>query len=324
MSGDNQYTFLPRVPLRAPEVPTKHKEYNSLAKESPSWRVRKQMLAGYPRQMYNYLRFDPSSPESMRNVRTMLVDSKLYLTDPTSFNDPFEFKTQVVVERDLMRVQLGKMFDYGTQNLNRTPLQRELVIQGALKRISDDPSGALKQALQTDRHGVHCFTPVAKNLLMWSHYADSHKGICLQFTPAKDVATFICAHSVDYCDDFPSLRIPTVPPEDMRAMIMRKGKVWEYEAERRIVLLGISDRLMSFAPEALTAVILGCRFPEASVPAIKQMLNEREQRGFPPVSVYRTAARKNSYQLITHKTELHDSNSGAISGTQPEDLVWAK
>lgn len=324
MNGNNQYRMIPRVPLRAPEVPEGHKAYNIRAKQIPAWEVRKEMLRGYPRHMYNYLRFEPTSPESMRNVSTMLVDSELYLTDPGKFNDPFEFKNQVIVDPDLMRDLLHKMSDFSMQDMERTPLQRQIAIEGALMQISADPSGALKQALNTEKHGVHCFTPAAKNLLMWSHYGDSHRGICLQFTPSKDVATFISAQAVDYCDEFPHLHIPSIPREDTMAMIMRKGKVWEYEAERRIVMLGIDGRLMSFAPEALTAVILGCRFPDPHVSQIKQMLHQRAERGHPPVTLYRMAPRKNSYGLSARKMALIDEASGEISGSEAEELVWAK
>jgi hypothetical protein len=32
-----------------------------------------------------------------------------------------------------------------------------------------------------DRAGVACFSALPDDLLMWAHYADKHRGVCLKF-----------------------------------------------------------------------------------------------------------------------------------------------
>jgi len=43
----------------------------------------------------------------------------------------------------------------------------------------------------------YCLTPFADNTLMWSHYADNHRGICLEF--GKDNPLIEKARPVRYC-----------------------------------------------------------------------------------------------------------------------------
>ena len=61
------------------------------------------------------------------------------------------------------------------------------------------------KSLETVRHttGVYCFAGNARNILMWSHYAGDHTGVCLQFERARDYTGFSPAVSVDYVLDLP-------------------------------------------------------------------------------------------------------------------------
>ena len=37
------------------------------------------------------------------------------------------------------------------------------------------------------QYRVYCLGPDAGNLLMWPHYADRHKGVCLEFSLRNDI-----------------------------------------------------------------------------------------------------------------------------------------
>lgn len=51
--------------------------------------------------------------------------------------------------------------------------------------------------------GIYCFTKSEDNILMWSHYANEHKGICLEFDHS-DPDLFTAA-KVNYCCDYPKV-----------------------------------------------------------------------------------------------------------------------
>ena len=42
-----------------------------------------------------------------------------------------------------------------------------------------------------------------RNILMWSHYAANHKGLCLQFELTRDIDNFVFAMPVQYSEDYP-------------------------------------------------------------------------------------------------------------------------
>lgn len=75
------------------------------------------------------------------------------------------------------------------------------------------------------------------NPLMWSHYADSHKGICIQYEITKDALE---AHN----NDEHILRIGSVKYRNSKTMsdyitldnaLLAKGECWNYEQEERLI-----------------------------------------------------------------------------------------
>jgi hypothetical protein len=77
-----------------------------------------------------------------------------------------------------------------------------------------------------------------KNLLLWSHYADSHKGVCVEFDATK---LPISAFKVHYDNKYPEAIYPN--PPDQRAFFpaLRKSKEWKYEDEFRTIFLDYLD-----------------------------------------------------------------------------------
>lgn len=76
--------------------------------------------------------------------------------------------------------------------------------------------------------GILCFSDNWRNPVLWGHYADKHRGMCLGFEIADSVLG-----KVDYLDE----RIPVPSRLDdnfMKSLLFSKFKHWEYEQEYRI------------------------------------------------------------------------------------------
>ena len=266
------------------------------------FQVRKWMKNARPRHLYKYMRFDSASSESIRNLRTLLVDSKLYLSCPEACNDPFEFhyridldKDPVAVRRELARLH-KKMYGPGSMSTK----ERDREITKLIVRMRSKVDEGLMPTT-SENHGIYCFAPDPKDLLMWAHYGDSHAGVCVQFRTSMDPATFLSAQPVDYSDNYPLLRWPSMPSDDIRAVMLRKGTQWQYEAEARIVMLGISDRHMNLRPQAVTGLILGSRMSDTHLDAVLRLLAEREQKGHPQIKLYRAGTHKSAYRLSVRR-----------------------
>lgn len=75
------------------------------------------------------------------------------------------------------------------------------------------------------------------NPLMWAHYADSHRGICIQYEITKES---LAIHN----NDNQILRMVDVRYRNKKAMsdyitidnaLLAKGECWEYEHEKRLI-----------------------------------------------------------------------------------------
>ena len=304
-------------------MPDSHKAYNEEAASLPAWQVRRRMLHGHPRHLYKYLQFDHKDNFSLLKLRTILVDSNLFLTDPAEFNDPFEFKYRIGFGNlEQLRKDLAIAFDKLHGKGTFRPDFKAKQIEALVRRMLENPEEEFKAMFDTSHHGVHCFTPDARAPLMWAHYANSYKGLCLQFKPSNDVSTFIASQPVIYTDKIPTLDLPIGDDADIDAVIRHKGRAWKDERECRIVMLGIKNRLLAFSPEALTGVILGSRFPDDSIPELKRIMNERRDKGHPAVKIFRGQASSTSYRMSIRATDLDAANSGGNSGPSETIDLW--
>ena len=83
------------------------------------------------------------------------------------------------------------------------------------------------------RRGLLCFSKSWRNPVLWSHYADKHKGIALGFDIPGS-----CLHAVEYVRH--RLKFEQLFPQEheLQQLLRTKFKDWKYEAEhRRIVRL---------------------------------------------------------------------------------------
>ena len=81
--------------------------------------------------------------------------------------------------------------------------------------------------------GLLCFSKSWRNLVLWSHYADEHKGICLGFDVPES-----CLHEVKYVPGRLQFEQLVADEDQLQQLLRTKFKDWGYEAEyRRIVCL---------------------------------------------------------------------------------------
>ncbi len=112
-----------------------------------------------------------------------------------------------------------------------------------------------------DQAGVLSFSLVRDDILMWAHYADKHKGLCLEFDGSANYVFFGEAQPVHYRDYVP-LPLDEEPVKQMERVILTKAKHWKYEQEYRIVRPGEAYRFVEYPQELLTGVIFGCMMPD--------------------------------------------------------------
>jgi hypothetical protein len=165
-----------------------------------------------------------------------LLDSSIYMSSPNDFNDPYD------------------------------------------SAICNDVSESLSMGLFELRSQmfISCFSEKWDSLLMWSHYADCHKGICIQYDFAlqhrkKGNCIFPDIHPVIYTD-----RVFSVTDgNSLQCSAFVKAKEWKYEKEWRIIADNMQKKSFNMKiPTPVNSIILGCKISNDDKESIHRLASE--------------------------------------------------
>ena len=132
-----------------------------------------------------------------------------------------------------------------------------------------DGKALLKQATNIILNGFsyYCMTESPDNILMWSHYADSHKGVCFKFDLLQDLDTFFITVPVEYNSEY--LEFDTLDGNPA-PIIQRKSLEWRYEKEHRTIRVN-EHGLVKINRETLVEIIFGCRTSKSDKSRIRDI-----------------------------------------------------
>ena len=259
---------------------------------------RQQMQPPYPRFFYRHTSLDPENIVSVDRLRDVVVRSELWLSSPEDFNDPFDTKVKLELNgSDEERLSILKSLEERLPHLSE-PQRSELRSKYLLDRSLFEKTllNAVRSNLSTI--GVACFIPSARNLLMWGHYSDGHKGIVLQFEPTRNLDIFTFPVPVNYGEKYPVLDWINDRENGLRSAMLSKYSEWSYENEFRIVHPGGARSYMPFNPAGLTGIFIGCRASEDTITKVKNIVLERKEYGLPGVRLMKAHLHSNNYRLV--------------------------
>lgn len=185
-----------------------------------------------PKKLYKYRSLEG---DSFKYTQAIFVRRNIYLAKVDQFNDPFEGKFRLHSEPengDAYARILNGLIEKGLGLL-------------ASGRVS---SNARLCSLSASREDV----------LMWSHYAAAHTGICIEFDTTVEGSPFRDCKKVEYRPEFNVIE-DTLEGVVERAVLV-KAKQWEYEEEWRLIRPG--EEFVEFPVECVTGVTLGCRISD--------------------------------------------------------------
>ncbi|HTK18219.1 MAG TPA: DUF2971 domain-containing protein [Mucilaginibacter sp.] len=238
---------------------------------------------GIPTRIYKYNSIND-------NLLNSLKDGYLWFSKPLDFNDPFDCWTALIdfsEPEDYLKKLAKDRFAHLPRNERRNN-ERKLMKQShratGVYRLLIDKTAAMM--------GVCCFTTKNDHILMWSHYAEKHQGICLEFDPLVQLDYFLTAE-VHYTDQFQPLNYFKSDEDALIIMAITKSTVWEYEGEIR-VLRPTENGKQFFNKSALTGVIFGCKTPVHIIDDIRKLLTDS---GYHNVSFRQATMAKDRFQL---------------------------
>jgi hypothetical protein len=188
-----------------------------------------------------------------------LSAAKIWFSDPAGFNDPFDCAYDIVVP-PLTREECHTFLNSeSSEELNNALAVAPHVALEEKLRLGF--AAAIERTI--GKAGVSCFSTVHDSLLMWGHYAQSHRGYCLEFSTANE-PLFSTVHPVQYANALPRLSSDALlkaESVEILNLLLTKAKCWEYEHEWR-VLHSARQTLYSYQRASLTGIYFGARMPE--------------------------------------------------------------
>jgi hypothetical protein len=240
-----------------------------------------------------------ATEDARKHTLDILDKLHLYCPPAAFLNDPFEcqavisFDAPPEVKNERAKEQLVRE----NHGLTETEARRRAPERWRLQEA--DKGAEFRHRFREDT-GMICFSMCRDDILMWSHYAGSHDGICIEFRLAhkSHIDFFSNVHQVHYEDQLPTVNFYAPPsPQKVNAFIFTKAKHWSYEQEWRRVVPDAKERsrFVDLPPGIISAIYLGCQIsPENKAEILGRIASRRSLRN---VRVYQAKRHSHAYAL---------------------------
>lgn len=286
-----------------------------------------------PEKVYRYQTFNDLSLNA-------LIFDQLYFSDPGSFNDPLDCQPSVVTDsnltelRTVLTIQIQKrlkaenlsslkqakiMGSRADEHAGKTAQQtaQNKLNELAYYATNPDYEVGIEEAeifllryeiqaellKQYDR-GICCFSSEQDNPLLWSHYADQHRGICAGYSLERNPKPNLL--KVEYGGDR-EVRTSSIAKAVIdnnlahqekldRDILLRKALPWKYENEWRL----LGNRGLQDSDLSLEEITFGLRCPTSVIHAVVSALNGRSK----PINFYETYLIDGSFSLMIRQLDI--------------------
>lgn len=196
-------------------------------------------------------------------TKKIITDQKLYFGSADDFNDPFDFLPIFTMDGTSSEVQ--RYLRSTQENRSRGDRRRfasKIVKDPSFPKYKERAIGIANAELVEVRKttGLLCLAARPDHMLLWGHYADSHRGIALRFKPQKGDRLFESACRVTYQEDRP--RVSLVQHDTAyrtQLALLTKAEFWAYEEEWRIIKEPGTRGAHKFAGSSLDGIVLGAK-----------------------------------------------------------------
>tara|TARA_R100000935_G_C2812392_1_gene155611 strand:- start:530 stop:1321 length:792 start_codon:yes stop_codon:yes gene_type:complete len=180
-------------------------------------------------------------------ARETLLEQKIWYSSMSAFNDPFEGIYDI--QNDLSvhaAIALAAKYkaDCHWDEVEEFIRAQVLHPRHDSLVLSDGFKAIVKQQVEEARKqirslGVLSLSMVSDSILLWSHYADEHRGICIEFERNIDEDSGILENSrpVIYSDMYPTPSVDQLvldPRALTNKVVYTKSHHWAYEREWRL------------------------------------------------------------------------------------------
>lgn len=243
----------------------------------------------FPKALYRYRSLD-----RLAYVLDELREGYVFLSDPAKFNDPYD--SALSTSLSLFLSQALEPYGYGDPSTvsgfieSMDEAARNSLWWVVYGLLSLHYGGNLGNPENQGIFGVlrnfvrvSCFTTNPNSVVMWSHYASQHTGICIEFNESsiRSSPKFLgLVHPVRYAKqlfDLTQVFSPLTPDKDNAFFPIiaacHKSEEWSYEKEWRLVAVDPTDKNQPQFPLGFkpSRIILGAKIDHAERRAIEEL-----------------------------------------------------
>jgi len=209
--------------------------------------------------------------------KKILTENEIYFPSPKQFNDPFDCRispnfsllTDAEKTEYIDKITIKYFYELEGRGINikekLDTLDNKLEVISMFQKEYDESIFDI----QDKSFGIFSLSFIWDNILMWSHYANNHKGFCIGFNERELVFSGVLGKSgikggnVEYKKDYPKINPIANIDDDFEkgfTITHTKSADWEYEKEYRILKIfenSKEQRKLKFLDLCISEVILG-------------------------------------------------------------------
>ena len=243
------------------------------------------MIETNPQFIYKYRNiYDEKKLENDNHLKA-LFESYIVISNRKAFNDIFDCKVDYIRPKNTYDFkQVIKSISSVNNNIHIKNYVKNGKITGSGENLINSCINNIEEML--NRYLFTCLSAKCRSNLMWSHYAKSHRGFCIEFK-----YDHINADAVTYQKEIPKLKIidclrgstckDTLEKisDDLWLSLRTKLDEWSYEAEYRFQANeklnyeiiknnneiddrnGVINKKFYYNHDCIESIIFGCLMP---------------------------------------------------------------
>lgn len=234
--------------------------------------------------------FHYQSMDKPERIERIFNDRRLYFSSPSDFNDPWDCRPCFGKAKSDEEAEKIIAWFVRSAKLHTPHIPEEEHVRRAAELRANRPLlDSIVDQATTDigkvtaaQYRVYCLTRHPDSELMWSHYARSHTGVCLEFSVKN--ALVCAAMPIDYLGDYPILNITANSIDANLLPLFTKSAVWGYEDEFRLVatehpagdrdVLTTKNGFIDLPTGALQAIIVGATISAANRRLVESLVEK--------------------------------------------------
>lgn len=219
-----------------------------------------------------------------RDLQSLKNDT-FWASNTKQLNDPYEGFISI---KDYQQ-QLNNLKNIFSQHRAHLTL-----IEQSLKNIID---------MKDTKLGILSLSKRYDDELLWAHYANSHKGFCIEYDLDRLLSKQNPKHrffDIQYSDKIPNLDFSQLlgqndPDILIKKMLGYKSQRWEYEQELRIITE--NQGINTYDYRAVKAIYFGLKTPKPTISKTMKTLQGRK------IKYYQMHLKSNSFQFEAKQIE---------------------